>query len=346
MYNGKFWVFLNFIFLSLWTLPCAAADNEKREDPYAFRSFINYIPAPVQFPAPLAGVATPLQTGLKAESARKGTGAADLTRAVDAAKKLERTVNRGYEDQLWFLRGMAHEGLGQEKEALKSFERALKIRPNNLLARFRHAYVLKTAGKCAQAIPEFKEVAWQAKELSFETSFLTGECLLTLEKPEEALKEFQAASSKNPNFLPVVRRMAATHEELLAKAIDPHEKAVLEGQLTADLNAITKQVPDDRDAALTLARMLLNVSDPFLESGKLARAESLAKKLVDESEFKDATAAHILIQSQLKQGKLDEAEQTLNGALKLNPKSSELAQAKQQLAVEREALTKPAEELE
>ena len=344
MYNGKLWLFLNFIFFSLCALPCAQAEEKKAEDPYAFHSFIQYVPAPVQFPASLSPVAAPLEQGLKAETAHKGNGSGDLNRAVDTAKKLEKSVNRGYEDQLWFLRGMAHEGLGEEKEALKCYDRALKIRPNNLLARFRHGYVLKSAGQCARAIPEFKEVAWQAKDLSYEMDFLVGECLMTLEKPEEALKEFQVANSKNPTFLPVVRHMAATHQELLAKAVNPHERASLEAQLAADLNAITKQAPDDRDAALMLAKMLLNVKDPFLESGKLSRAESLAKKLVDDSNFKDDAAAHVLVQTQVKQGKLDLAEKTLAGALEVNPKSPELAAAKQQLALEREALQTPPEE--
>jgi len=344
MYNGKFWLFLNFIFLTLCALPCARAEDQKREDPYAFRSFINYIPSPVQFPPALSPVAAPLEAGLKAEAAHKGSGAGDLNRAVDAAKKLEKGINRGYEDQLWFLRAMAHEGLGEEKEALRSYDRALQIRPNNLLARFRHGYVLKAAGQCNRAMPEFKEVAWQAKDLAFEMHYLIGECLMTLEKPEEAIKEFQTASQKNPNFLPVVRRMASTHEQLLAKAVDPHERAVLEGELTADLNAITKQVPDDREAALTLAKMLINVKDPFLESGKLTRAETLVKKLVDDSNFKDDAAAHVLVQTQLKQGKLDQAEKTLEGALQVNPSSAELAAAKQQLALEKAALAAPKDE--
>lgn len=315
---GKFSFFLNIIF---WT-GIAAAEGPKAEDPAAFNSFLSYSPRASQFPAALKTVALPLE-------------GKDFQSALDAAKAVQPKLNRSFEDQLWFLRGLAYAGLGDDKSALDSFDRALKIRPNNLLALFQHALLLKKNNKCAKAIPELKEIAWQVKELAYEMRYLTGECLVVLGQPEEAMKQYEAAYKQNPTYLPVLREMIRAREELLAKTANPQERTVIEAQLSADLNNLNREHPDDRDSTLQLTKLLLNVTDPLLESGKLERAETLAKKMADDSNWKDSEFVRLLAQAQIKRGALDEAEATLARGLKAKPDSKELKEEREQLHIER-----------
>lgn len=311
----------------------------KSEDA-AFRSFIGYRPRAAHFPPALSALSAPVEQGFQQLDAKRTDDAKrSFTQALGAAEKLSGSLNRGYQDQLWFLTGMAHEGLGHERDALKSYDRSLEIRPNNLLSVFRSGLLLKQTGQCEKAIPKFRELDWQAKALSYEMKFLIGECLVVLQKPDEAMKQFQAAYDQNPSFAPVVKTMIKTRRDLLAKSGDPKQRSALTAQLMHDLSALVRDNPGDRDASLELAHLLLQSGDSVLDSSKASRAEQLAKKFVDDSGYKDDAAARILIQAQMKRGALDQAQATLDQALQRTPKSNELAAAKRQLEIERQMKT-------
>jgi len=322
--------------LNLQTSLASPSDQPEKTDPASFKSFIDYRPKSSQYPESLRSVAGAIESGDEFNSSgKKEEAQASYRHAVELADKTDNRVNRSIEDQLWFLRGFAQENLGQEQKAEQSYDRALKIRPNNLLARFRHALLLKQGNKCEKALPEFQEIEWAVKDLSYEMNFLQGECLMSLSRDEEGVKQFQRAYKKRPSFMPVVKRLLAVHQDMLAKASSPAERSTLESQISAELNAVTKSVPGDRDASIALATMLLDVKDPILEKTKLDQAEALAKKGAEASSYRDDVFVRLLAESQLKKGMLDEAETVIKKGLKEKPNSSELAVAKKQLEIER-----------
>lgn len=323
---------LNFLLL----VDLALATPAEHANPAAFKSFLDYRPKSSQFPGPLKGLTEAIEEGDTLLAAGKKEEAQGKYRhAIEIADSIDNGINRSIEDQLWFLRGFAHENLSQEQKAQQAYERALKLRPNNLLALFRHAVLLKQANKCEQAIPEFQEIEWAVKDISFEMNYLQGECLVTLGRSEEGVKQFERAYKKRSTFLPVVKKLLAVHQDMLATSGNPADRAALEAQIATDLNAVTKATPNDRAASIALATMLLDVKDPLLEKGKLDQAEVLAKKGAEASDYRDDAFVRLLAEAQLKKGMLDEAEAIIEKGLKKTPNSPELATAKKQLAIER-----------
>ena len=338
--NGNFSKFLNGFLvitgLCILAPKSVLADNAPAEDNRAFKSFIYYQPKAAQFPSDLSQTVKQIEDANSALAQKKADAAESSFRAaVTSSQQLARTVNRNFQDQVYFLQGLAYEGLKNPAEALKSYNKSLAIRPTNMLAMFRHAYMLKQTGNCEKAIPELKEVAWQVRTQSFEMDFLTGECLVTMKRPEEALKTYQIAYQKNPNFLPLLREMIAIRTDLLNMTPDPKKRAVIQTQLENDLRSVVRQDPADRKSALTLARLMLQVDDTLVESGKLAAAETLAKKIAEDSGYQDDVAVRLLSQAQLKRGDSAAAEDTLNKGLAKQPNSSELQAAKQQLEIDK-----------
>ncbi|MFN8389520.1 MAG: tetratricopeptide repeat protein [Bdellovibrionota bacterium] len=346
--NGKFLQFLKLIFFV--TGLCAGVPNSVRAentssragDDRAFKSFVDYEPRTSQFPAALQPAVDNIANARQAAKNKHPDEAAQGFRsALSNLQALERSLNRGYADQAAFLRGFAQEGLNQNKEALSSYKEALSIRPNNMLALFRHALLLKQMNRCNEALPELHEVAWQVKPLSYELDFLAGECLIALNRADEGLASLQAAYAKNPSFPPLARKMADTRKNVLAQTADPKKRSDLEAQLVNDYNSILRQNPDDRETSIALASLLMRVNDPLLESGKLSKAEALVQKLAESSSYKDDVAVRMLFQIQLRQGDLASAEQTLNRGLQAAPSSKELASAKQQFEIEKTVRATP-----
>ena len=320
----------------------AFASPAEHENPAAFKSFLEYRPKSSQYSGALKSLTEAIEEGdALAAAGKKEDAQSKYRHAIELADSIDNSINRSLEDQLWFLRGFAHENLSQEQKAQQAYERALKLRPNNLLALFRHALLLKQANKCEQAIPEFQEIEWAVKDISYEMNFLQGECLMTLGRKDEGLKQFERAYKKRSTFLPVVKKLLAVHQEMLASSGNPAERAALEAQIATDLNAVTKATPNDRDASIALATMLLDVKDPLLEKGKLDQAEVLAKKGAEASDYSDDAFVRLLAEAQLKKGMLDEAEAVIAKGLKKKPNSAELATAKQQLAIERSLQAAP-----
>jgi tetratricopeptide (TPR) repeat protein len=337
--NGKVLKILKAIFFV--TVLCAALPKSVRaedsantgSDDRVLKSFLDYTPHPAQFPEELGPLASEIAAG---ETAQKPEDAAAHFRAAAGiAESLGRAINRGYQDQVFFLRGLIAEGMRQNAEAMKFYEKALHIRPNNMLALFRHAYLLKKSNRCTEALPELREIAWQVKPLSYELDYLIGNCLVSMDQKAEGLKSYQAAYQKNPNFLPVLREMVKTRSELLAQTPDPKKQSDIVAQLINDLSSITRQDPQDRDSALSLARYLLRVDDRLLDSNKLTRAETIVKKLAEDSNYKDDVSVHLLFQVEVKRGDLHAAEDVLKRGLDANAHSKELAAAKQQLEIEK-----------
>jgi tetratricopeptide (TPR) repeat protein len=309
------------------------------------QSFMDYFPQRGDFQPRLAGVVQMMDEALVYEKAKQKKEAQDkYAECVTAAEKLLTQSNRGYHDEIYQLVGFAQEKLGHVDEALKAYRKSLELRANNPVVIFRHAYLLKQNKRCSEAVPELREVLWRTKQNSHEALFLLAECLLETDQDAEALKLSQEAYKNNPLFPPVLRQLVSLRERQMAKEVDPAEKARIEAQIGLDLSTIVKQDPQDRDAALKYARLLLKQSDPLLNADRLKEAEGLAGQFAEQSKFADEQSVKVLFDAQIKQGQLSKAEQTLKQGLSAQPGSVLLKNAQRQLEIERGVQEKNSQE--
>ncbi len=312
----------------------SAEEVSARESDRALTSLIEFTPKRSQFQSEIASAVKPLEEAAALEKAKQ-SAAPRYQEAATTAQSLIGSLSRGYHDELYFLLGFAKEKLGDDAGAARAYDTSLKLKRTNVLVLFRHAYVLQRSGKCEAALPEFREVLWQTKAEAHEVLYLQGECLLKLNKPEEAEKAFQAARDKSNHYLPAIRRLVAAKQTLLAKTPDPKLRAQLEAQIAADLNVISQQNPEDRESGIQLITMLLRGADPLLAKQRLRQAEALAKRFAEGSGFTDVASVRLLFEAQRKQGDLAAAEQTLKRGLKARPTAAELQEAARQLDIDK-----------
>jgi len=298
-------------------------------------SYLDYVPKPSSFQPVLQPVASLLEEGVGFERAKQKKQALEkFQAAVELAERLLRQTSRGYHDELLLLLGFAYDKLGRMEQAIQAYKQSLELRSNNPLVLFRHAYALRRKGLCAQAVPELREFLWRTKDGSHEALFVIAECLLETGQEEEGLKLSQEAYQNNPLFLPVLRQLVTLREKQITKTSDPAEKARLENSLIADLNSIVKQAPDDREASLKLARLLIKQGDPLLSNELLKQAESLSLRFAQESKYTDELGVRTLFDAQIRQGALVEAEKTIDMALSAVPDSVVYKTAKKQLEIQ------------
>ncbi len=328
-------IFLFFLLSLLLPGFCFAAPPTL-EQQHPAHSFLDYSPDPADYPGPLNPLVKLIaEANALDQNKQKKTAQEKFAAAIELARQLLNKTPRGYHDSIYQLMGFAEEKSGSLNDAIKSYRTSLELKANNPVILFRHAYLLKRTGNCKEAVPEFQEVVWRTKENMHEALFFLAECLLDIGNEEEALKLSQAAYQSNPLFLPVLHQLLAMREKLLSKEKNPEEKAKLENQIRADLAAIVKQDPEDRECSLKFGQSLLKDSDPLLNSDKLKQAESLAAHFAQISKFSDEQSVKLLFDAQIRQGKLNEADKTLQQGLSRIPDSAILKKAQTQLDIER-----------
>jgi len=202
-------------------------------------------------------VAAALLRAQSTSAQEKSTILADLRAGqyTEARQLLEKAIERSPQDAgLWTLNGFALEHLGQQKEALASYEHALKVSPDYLPAlegaaqieyqasdqsavpllqkivalhpadETSHAMLATLAFErrdCKTAADEFQQshTLTSTKVTSLEQY---GSCMLQLRQPEEAVKvferviEIQPESNKARYNLAVVQVMAKRYQDAIA----------------------------------------------------------------------------------------------------------------------------------
>lgn len=256
----------------------------------------------------------------------------------EAEKDLSRLVTelpRGYQDELYQLKGVSNEGLNNRAKALDAYAKSLKLQASNPVVLFRHAFLLEQLGRCAEAVPELREVYWRTKENAHEVLYLTADCLLQLGRNDEALKLSEEARKQDPQFVPVLKLLVAARREQLATESDPSKKSEINARIADELGVIYKQDPEDREAGLDYGRFLLKNSDPLLSAGALKQAETVARALCEKSDYTDEESVKLLFDVLVKRGDLKNAEQTLAAGMEKKPDSALLMNAQKQLEIER-----------
>lgn len=308
---------------------------------HAPQSFIFYEPQVSDFSTALKSVVQDLDKANQlAKAGKSGQSRDTYTKALKNIKALRKKLSRGNYDELYLLEGFTLEKLDRLEESRKAYKESLRYKSTNTLVMFRHAYVLKNLGRCDAALPEFKEILWRTSANSHEGLYLVAECLIKLGKQEEALKYSEKAHMTDPLFLPVLRQMVQVRQYVLAKEKDPFKKRQLESQIEAGLRAVLANDPGDREAAVAQAKLLLKQGDPLFNAKRWAEAENLVSHFATTSNFEDDESVRLLFDAQVRQGKMEKAEQTLSKGLEKNPKSQRLQNAVKQLEIERSINTR------
>ena len=175
--------------------------------------------------------------------------AGEFDKAVDLSRSaLQRSPNNV---QLWVLQGIAYVRKGDSKEALTSFQHALKISPNNIAALAGAAEIEYQAGNrsavpllnqlvqlrpgdrtanamlavleyrqgnCAAAVPHF-EKAGQLLDTQLDALHAFATCLVKLKRFDEAATAFQRAVALRPDD-PTERHLLASIQLMAHKPKD------------------------------------------------------------------------------------------------------------------------------
>lgn len=314
------------------TNPAAQQDSSR-----AFHGFFDYSPRVAQFQPALQPVVAPLEGNVPTESgqpiAREKHSA--VRDAIARAEVLLKKGDRTFGDELHFLIGFGYELLGQHEKAADSYARSLSLKSTNVLVLFRNGVVLKRLGRCREAQPLFREVAWEAKSFAYEPNFLLGQCLEATGKTQEAEQIFNRVYQQNPKFVPVLKRLVLSRKKALDETFDPRKRSTIEADLVKDLDSLIDSGTNDRDLVILLASLLVNSGDPLLRQSNLVRGESLALSLAQQSRFSDEEAVHLLFEAQRKRGDLEAAEKTIKRGLGAIPKSARLRDDLKQLELEK-----------
>lgn len=254
--------------------------------------------------------------------------------AISNINKKTNSAQRGLRDEWLYLLGLAYEASNKDKEAEAAFTKSLSLRADNGPALLHLGVLLSQQRRCEEALARLDEAKWRLPEFEYLIMFEMSECDRHEGRTQVANQNLQRSLQLQPNYLPALRRAVELRLLARSKTPDPEKKAKLETSIIGDLRSIVAGDPDDYDAASILAQMLIETSDPFLDSGSLAEAEILMSKIVQDSDFKNPDNVYSLFESQLKQKKLSEAKTTIQQGLQKNPKNPKLQNASLQLEIE------------
>ena len=307
-------------------------------------SYVDYIPTAAEYPAPLGGVVQRLADAVSASTQRSKAEPAKKTDATDKSRfsaiavelsKLKLKIARGYQDELIFLQGYTSENLGEHRQALAFYDQSLALRSDNPIAAFRRGVMLIAVKNYTDALNQFKEIEWRSPSFHHEVNYEIADCLLHLNKKEEAIKYIEKAHQADPSFVPVLRLLVRMKTEMLETTVDPAARSQIEKQILSDLGHILEKNPEDRDTALIFGGLLLKFSDPLVDSDRLDRAATIARHFAEQSQYGDEKAVMLLFDSLLKKGDVDGAEKVLKEGLKKHPRSVQLQSGLKQLKIER-----------
>ena len=308
----------------------------------SINSYVDYIPTTDEYPRVFAAIIGQLADAVRADlkTAPTDPKRAELAKArfkpiIESLAQLRPKTARGYLDELDFLQGYAVERGGNSNQALTLYDQSLALRSDNLIAAFRRGIILIKTGDYEKALNQFKEIEWRSPSLHHEVYFEIADCLLHQNKKDDAVKYVEKAHQADPSFVPVLRQLVQIKSDMLSTTRDPALRSQLERQILGSLGQILQKNPEDRDAGLDYAALLLKFSDPLIDSERIDQASSIARKFAEKSEFGDEKAVMMLFDSLLKKRDIDGAEKALNQGLKKHPRSAALQGGKRQLQIER-----------
>lgn len=318
--------------LTLLALLLSAPDLANAKSIYRdFNSFVDYRVSQKTFKSGIQSLAGEVE-GLWNN---KNTNKNGLQKVILKIRTQLKSEPRGYHDQLWFLLGLSQEKLGDTKSAISSYRNAYTLRGYNVVPLFREALIERNQNNTKKASTLFKELLWRTDKYRYEIFYQLAECNIAENNKEKAYYYLQRANVLNPNYVPALKQLNKIKIEALPTIADPILKQTTKQTVVNDLNKIANQEPNDRESSLALAKIILQESDPLLHQDKIAKAENMIKKIVENSGYKDEEAVKLLFDAQVKKRDLVAAENTVNLGLERMPNSEALKESKQQLDVEK-----------
>lgn len=200
----------------------------------------------------------------------------------------------------WRLLAVFHEHSGDEEEALKALDEAVKLAPEDAATRLARGKALGAALRFEGALEDLA-LAAKDKALAVEASTLRGKLLARAGRPDEAVKAWQDLIAANPADeglkedlieLEIGEGMldeaVAAARDLAAKTEDPYKKALRRLQVAEILAQAGK-----KDESLAEYREVFAVSadGSWLEREVLARAGALFSREDDSAGLKDFLGA-------------------------------------------------------
>ena len=157
--------------------------------------------------------------------------------------------------ELWLLRGIAWNQLGELEPALDAFNRVLKLDPEHAEAQFERAQVLFELGRFAEAKKDFERLTKDFPEAPWSFHYLG---LLAERRGEDPEVWFQKARTLDPEEFPKPTRLSsAEFDEAVADAIarlPEHARAELGNTVIA-----VEPIPSDEEIAEGLSPIILGV---------------------------------------------------------------------------------------
>jgi tetratricopeptide (TPR) repeat protein len=218
--------------------------------------------------------------------------AGDFEKAVELSRTaLQQTPN---DSQLWTLQGIAYVNKGDNKDALRAFQQALKISPNNTAALAGAAQIEYQAGNqgavpllnrllqlrpgdptghamlavleyrqgnCAAAVPHFAK-AGQLLDFQLDALHAYATCLVKLNRLDDAAATFQRAVALRPNdsrerhILASIQLLAHKPQDALA-ALQPLLEAQNADSNTLELASRAYEDSGDTPRAVSTLRQAL-----------------------------------------------------------------------------------------
>lgn len=242
----------------------------------------------------------------------------------------------------YFNRAVALTDLGQRAAALKDYERASRRKPDDAWIYVGQGDVLAASGDAARAIDAYDKALALRAGLD-DPRAKRAVLLLRLDRPAEALPEFDRVLARNPSKAPLWRARGEAKFQLaryadaaadLERALElaPRDGDVRRGLARAYLGdgdgeaawrtlSPALETPDETgdDAAdLTLAAMAAMLAD------RLPAAEALVRRAIDLKPG-EATAQAILALILSRQGDADDARDAAELAADFAPDDAEIA---------------------
>ncbi len=229
--------------------------------------------------------------------------------------------------KLFFIQGVSLQRLGRDKEAIEAFNRSLSYQGANSATLYFRALSEEALGEFNTAVTTVSEALWFKRysflsEADFELK--RGELYVKLGKLPEARLAF-AAALKHNNDLTEARLE-------LAKITENTDEA------RAMLGQVLKVNPDNEDAALILAKNLIESAQGAIDSKNLATAQNILSDLLSSPETSRREEALALqVSASIKQGNIKEATSNFTKALAQFPTSSTLIEIGRELKIAQNA---------
>ena len=309
-------------------------EEEKVEVVVVPNSYYFYTPVTEPLPRKFKKATLPLRLAISHD--KKGNPKTAKKYYREAIQKLDKFISsttRGLKPDALLMKGFAYEKLSQKDKALKAYKKSVNTKAKNPQALYRHALLLTEKKEYTTALGELREVMFQDATSTSDAYYLIAKCYEGLEKKGEAAKALKKSLAANPNFIPARKRMIELRAELLETVFDGEKKRKLKKLMISDLNLLLAVSPNDKQAQFHLAKLLAETSDPFLDAENLSRAESYAKALAEDTEYKDASTVRLLFDTQLRRNLVEDAKATVTKGLRHSPSSQELIEASMQLEI-------------